>query len=279
MIEVVDRVPTHPGRVKLVPVEGQANTYDMQRADAPIEPGTPINKVLFDSIDSDLYLLNQNVANIINDHASLNAIGSLAVGTEVGIYENGILVPYIKVTGDYGGTGRSAVMRKNIYKMDYLTTSDQKNNYINGLCDVWLNTEFFALLDSLTQDAVEAVTIEYYKVNDSTKYTADRKVFLASNIELGGASPNIEGTHLPYFNSDARRIARYNGSPARYWGRSAVPNDSNATTCVQTSGYISNANPYSYRYGVRPMFTLPHDFEVAMNDPNTANVNATAEVI
>lgn len=52
MIEVLDRVPTYPGRVKLIPVPGQADTYDMVRADEPIEPGTPINKALFDSITS-----------------------------------------------------------------------------------------------------------------------------------------------------------------------------------------------------------------------------------
>ena len=52
MIEVKDRVPTYPGRVKLIPVSGQPDTYDMVRADEPIEPGTPINKALFDSITS-----------------------------------------------------------------------------------------------------------------------------------------------------------------------------------------------------------------------------------
>lgn len=39
-----DRVSTYPGRVKLMPVEGQANTYDMTRADVPQEPGTPLNQ-------------------------------------------------------------------------------------------------------------------------------------------------------------------------------------------------------------------------------------------
>ena len=52
MIEVLDRIPTHPGRVKLIPVPGQADTYDMVRADEPIVPGTPITKALFDSITS-----------------------------------------------------------------------------------------------------------------------------------------------------------------------------------------------------------------------------------
>ena len=39
-----DRIPTYPGRVKLTPVAGQANVYDMVRADEPVEAGTPLNK-------------------------------------------------------------------------------------------------------------------------------------------------------------------------------------------------------------------------------------------
>ncbi|QNL44138.1 hypothetical protein H8790_11960 [Oscillibacter hominis] len=45
-----DRVPLHPGRVKLTPVSGQANTYDMVRADQPTQEGTPLGKAaLFNS--------------------------------------------------------------------------------------------------------------------------------------------------------------------------------------------------------------------------------------
>lgn len=39
-----NRVPTYPGRVTMTPVAGAANTYDMVRADVPIEEGTPLNK-------------------------------------------------------------------------------------------------------------------------------------------------------------------------------------------------------------------------------------------
>lgn len=39
-----DRVPLYPGRVTLTPVDGQANTYDMARADQPTQEGTPLNK-------------------------------------------------------------------------------------------------------------------------------------------------------------------------------------------------------------------------------------------
>ena len=48
-IKMEDRVSTYPGRVVLRPVSGEANTYDMERADMPITEGTKINKALFDS--------------------------------------------------------------------------------------------------------------------------------------------------------------------------------------------------------------------------------------
>lgn len=39
-----DRLPLYPGRVQMVPVPGQANTYDIIRADQPTQEGTPLNK-------------------------------------------------------------------------------------------------------------------------------------------------------------------------------------------------------------------------------------------
>ena len=47
--DIKDRIPTYPGRVKLKPVDGQLNMYDMTRADEPIEEGTPINKATLES--------------------------------------------------------------------------------------------------------------------------------------------------------------------------------------------------------------------------------------
>lgn len=39
-----DRASLYPGRVKLKPVSGQENTYDMERADEPTQVGTALNK-------------------------------------------------------------------------------------------------------------------------------------------------------------------------------------------------------------------------------------------
>ena len=49
-INFKDRVPLYPGRVKLTPVSGQNDIFDVVRADEPTEPGTPLDKATFNSI-------------------------------------------------------------------------------------------------------------------------------------------------------------------------------------------------------------------------------------
>lgn len=49
-VTFLNRVPTYPGRVVLTPVSGQANTFDMVRADAPRVEGTPLDKATFESV-------------------------------------------------------------------------------------------------------------------------------------------------------------------------------------------------------------------------------------
>lgn len=39
-----DRIPTYPGRVRLVPVTGETDLYTLTRADEPTQEGTPLNK-------------------------------------------------------------------------------------------------------------------------------------------------------------------------------------------------------------------------------------------
>lgn len=42
-----DRASLYPGRIKLIPVPGQENTYDMVRADQPTQDGDPLSKETF----------------------------------------------------------------------------------------------------------------------------------------------------------------------------------------------------------------------------------------
>ena len=69
-IPVIDRAPTFPGRVILAPVQGQTNTYDMVRADAPTQPGTPLNKAL---LDNKAYTLLESVTVYVNGSTGNNS--------------------------------------------------------------------------------------------------------------------------------------------------------------------------------------------------------------
>lgn len=50
VLEFKDRVPQKPGRVKITPDNGTAYYATMERADEPIEPGTPLNAGNLNSI-------------------------------------------------------------------------------------------------------------------------------------------------------------------------------------------------------------------------------------
>ena len=76
-IPVKDRTSTYPGRVTLTPVVGETNTYDMVRADVPIEEGTPINKDLFDNkayaLTKDVTIYVDNSGNDVSGDGSVEA--------------------------------------------------------------------------------------------------------------------------------------------------------------------------------------------------------------
>ena len=63
-----DRTSKYPGRVKLLPVAGQENIYDMTRADDPDDTGTPFNKRTMLQ-DSTAQLLKLPLANPFVDDA------------------------------------------------------------------------------------------------------------------------------------------------------------------------------------------------------------------
>lgn len=94
-----DRIPKYPGRVKLNPVPGQANTFDLVRADEPTEPGTPLNKasLLSDSTATALGL----GANATPDEAFRNIADKLTWGEEA--FVHGTPPPVGTVVSYYNG--------------------------------------------------------------------------------------------------------------------------------------------------------------------------------
>lgn len=93
-----DRTPKYPGRVKLTPVSGMDNVFDLVRADDPIEPGTPINKKTL-LTDETAYLLELKTEDPTPDdafsHIARNFVGD--GGTNINLLEEMINMKYCKI--------------------------------------------------------------------------------------------------------------------------------------------------------------------------------------
>ena len=96
------------------------------------------------------------------------------------------------------------------------------------------------------------------------------KVFLLSEMELNISDTYAEGSAIPYFSSEARRVAN-----ASYITRSIVYRDEDSATGVWTSG-ISVSMNVTEGYGIRPAFALPSSIYV--DDSGNVTLN-TAPVI
>lgn len=226
--------------------------------------------------------LQQQVESALFETSQHTQIGDLAIGTELGLYENGVLTPFIKLENNYAGSGRILVIRKNIVKMDTLFASG--NTYYEGSKqDAWLNNEYITTLDAATQNALSNVDVPV--VSAAGNSSISRKAFILSLTEYNQHStyaPSSIGNSIAYFNSNARRVARHNGAAVAHWTRS-INSLASPPTAVAISasgdgtGELNTTTTSSY--GIRPAFTLPATYEVIGNMPSTANVLATAEVI
>jgi hypothetical protein len=277
MIEVKDRIPTYPGRVKLIPVAGQANTYDLVRADEPIEEGTPINRALFQSLSSDISALLEQLNGRLFEMSQRVRVGDLFDGAIFGLYENGVLVPYIKLQNGYENSERVLVIRRDITHLAALYTASQQR-YSTSDLDAWLNEEFIQRFDVGTRSVISEVDIETM-LNDWDQEYVLRKVFLLSSAEyqVDVRDTYTLGSAVAVFNSNDRRIAMYDGTPSAYHTRTNIPYYD--TTVVIGADGIGVADAINVVAGIRPALTLPASFEVTAGVPSTENVMATAEVI
>ena len=92
-----DRVPKYPGRVKLIPVAGQENVYDMVRADEPQQEGTALNKANL-MTDATAALFGRSSSAVPND--ALAAIKTMLNNSNADIATRSKFA-----TGTYTGSG------------------------------------------------------------------------------------------------------------------------------------------------------------------------------
>jgi hypothetical protein len=215
-------------------------------------------------VDDTLYAISQRTA-----------IGNLPVGAELALYENGVLVPYIKIHEDYHGSGRNLVVRKSSY-MNATLQNDAEGYYADCKTDVFLNYDFINVLDAAVQASIAAVGVPVRTASGVA--TIQRKVFLLSRTEYNFSGGIVEGSINYYFTNPDRRVAAFDGMAFEHWTRSIVDIQYEANFVTNT-GALGTGHPSVFRAGIRPAFTLPVNFEVVAVAPNTANTLAVAELV
>lgn len=108
-----NREPTYPGRVKLTPVPGQENIYDMERADEPTVEGTPLNKSTLLQ-DATCAILNIPDTSVPNDAFVKLALGIGKYGYVIHVqYPDGSPAEGFTLTGLSAPDGAPAVTNEN----------------------------------------------------------------------------------------------------------------------------------------------------------------------
>ena len=82
-----DRIPTYPGRVKLTPVSGQENTYDLVRADEPSQVGTPLSTATLFKPETGAVFFGNAANRTVND--ALYLIGTTFTAAQIQVTYNG----------------------------------------------------------------------------------------------------------------------------------------------------------------------------------------------
>lgn len=305
-----DRVPLYPGRVTLTPVSGQANTYDMVRADSPTQEGTPLNKAsllkdataaLFGKTnaavpDDILNLLSKSTLAQIKEKYTKTTIGTLAVGKTITLNVSGspkefIVVHQGKPSSLYDDSCNGTwLLMKDIYE-NRVWQSGNINKYESSDIHAYLNSTFLNLFDSNIKDAIKQVKIPYRKnggsggVDQSGANGLSAKIFLLSGYEVGWTTSNysylpVDGAKLSYFESGTgtsannKRIAKLNGSAALWWLRSPRTGGTSNVGGVVSDG-LYNSDRASASHGIRPALVFPSTFAVYTD--SSGNIYAEQE--
>lgn len=122
-----NRVPLYPGRVRMTPVSGQTNVYDMERADQPTQAGTPLNaETLLSDKTAEMYGLSGNNAtpdkafqNIKTEMETLN--DSI---TDIGESVQNAITKDLILSEDTGGSEEKGGKELNFDSVDFSKYSE-----------------------------------------------------------------------------------------------------------------------------------------------------------
>ncbi len=211
-----DRVSLYPGRVKLIPVTGQENTYDMVRADSPTQKGMPLNKENLLSDDAEIALFG-----VANDRTVSEAFAG--IGSKLKLIMSDMASITVTVTDQAGNAVKSALV-EGIYSDSgsavYTNASGVASGYIsdgNQIISVknYADLEDISKTLTVVKGATIVETLTPTRVN-FVKLTASKSVKFSGNVKTvdvtvvggGGAA----GTS--YASQESPSVAATGGSGA-----------------------------------------------------------------
>lgn len=150
--------------------------------------------------------------------SNLPADGTIALK----LNESNILTKFLLLKHDYESSSRSLILRNDCYDARGWNASDV-SNYADCDADIWMNTDYYNTFGTNEKELIEPVEIVYTVGNGSTvQGKISRRFFWLSGTELGFSvsKMSVEGTAIPYFNDDNKRISTLNGVPINYNTRS-----------------------------------------------------------
>ena len=205
-----------------------------------------------------------------------SAAGDLLVGQTVAIKESGTPIPYLVIhqgnpdAGLYDASCEGTWFLRNEIKA--MRTYGVSQFYANSGMPSYLNPDNagtpLSVLDEKIKNAMKTVKIPYHASTGGVMSGANGfscKAFILGANEYGfvaDSSVPEDGAVLDYFKNDSsggKRIAYYEGEPARHWTRSDRLNDPSVWT-VMESGQMSSLTIFD-SCGVRPAFILPYDYQ------------------
>lgn len=176
-----NRVPTYPGRVTMTPVAGQANTYDMARADQPTQEGTPLNK---DTLLKDAT-------------ATLYALGSDAVPDDVFIKIASLFQKTGKVvTGEYIGTGSQPTIVFESKPLLVVIAHSTPKVFSSAIIDIAIIPAFLGDAKKPSSEYNSSFENAYIYIStlDGTVTTNDLSMYTGGNIYQVENSIRLSGT-------------------------------------------------------------------------------------
>lgn len=221
------------------------------------------------------------------------ALGTKAIGSIVKLKESGVAVNYIVVH-----QGKPSSIYDESCNGTWLLRQDIAENRVwdDGDVNKLEYSDIHAYLitwitryDEDIRNAIKQVKIPYRKNGGSggSDQTGANglscKVFLLSGYEVGWTTSTnpyfpVDGAVLSYFqgtaSTDAKRIAKLNGTPVHWWLRSPYAGRTDYVWYVNSDGNCSVWSAY-YSLGVRPALILPSTLLVSDDGSITTNTAPT----